>query len=386
MPKKGWLAGTLVKKSNRTKKSARNSGCYISVRFRIPTICRRKNLWFIYLLSRRLSVWSRNISLVIHQILLPTIGLVSFSAQAAPLYSFTYGGLESTGSTPEDAFQDFKAQLGWPFTALPGQQCRQPSILLDATLGPLTRVSGDYSFYAITWIDIGVVCDYGVVIGTKGGSRTEETAWRCNAPPPRKIIAIDPGHGFTCAAPGLPPGTIGVTDFPASDPPPGRLKEDELTMAIAREFQRLASSKYTVVLTKTSATTCPEYEKRGKVAIRAEADVFVSIHINQRNPIPFNPFANGTSAIYNSSRPAAARTLAELMASSVSASLGVNNRGTKVDDKLAVLKNTVTPKMTAVLIEAARLSGSDEEKLYAADSATKVAAGIKAALDAYFGN
>jgi len=201
---------------------------------------------------------------------------------------------------------------------------------------------------------------------------------------PRKVIAIDPGHGFTCASKGMPPGAIGVTDFPPGDPPPGGLQEDELTMAIAREFQRLASSKYTVVLTKNSANTCPEFVERGKTAIKFKADVFVSVHINRRNPIPFNPFANGTSAVYNSKKPAAKR-LADLMAANVSASLGVNNRGAMVDDGLAVLKKTVTP-MNAVLVEAARLSGSDEEKLHAAGSATKVAAGIKAALDAYFGN
>ena len=207
----------------------------------------------------------------------------------------------------------------------------------------------------------------------------------CNVAP-KKIIAIDPGHGFNCAALGMPPGAIGVTDFPTSNPPPGWLIEDDLTMAIAREFQRLASSKYTVVLTKSSAITCPTYKKRGEVAIDAEADVFISVHINQRNPIPFNPFGNGTSAVYNSSRPPAAKTLANLMAANVSASLGVNNRGAMVDNGLAVLKKSVTPEITAVLIEAARLSGSDEETLHAAGSATKVATGIKAALDAFFGN
>lgn len=182
----------------------------------------------------------------------------------------------------------------------------------------------------------------------------------------------------------MPPGAIGVTDFPTNNPPPGLLQEDELTMAIAREFQRLASSKYTVVLTKNSANTCPTYEERGIEAKKAKAHVFVSIHINRPNPIPFNPFANGTSAIYNSGKPAS-RRLADLLAANVSASLGVNNRGAKVDDGLAVLKEKIT-KMDAVLVEAARLSGNDEQTLHAAGSATKVAAGIKAALDAYFGN
>ncbi len=205
----------------------------------------------------------------------------------------------------------------------------------------------------------------------------------CDAVP--KIIAIDPGHGYACASKNMLPGAIGVTNFPASDPPPGNLKEDELTMAIALEFRRLASPKYTVVLTKNSVEDCPKFEERGETAIDAKADVFVSVHINARNFIPSNPVGNGTSVIYNYKRPFA-KTLADLMAVKVSASLGVNNRGAMVDNGLAVLKDTVTPKMTAVLVEAGRLSGDDEKKLHTAGSATKVAAGIKAALDTYFGN
>jgi N-acetylmuramoyl-L-alanine amidase len=56
-----------------------------------------------------------------------------------------------------------------------------------------------------------------------------------------KIVAIDPGHGFNCAALGMPPGAVGATDFPASNPPPGQLLEDDLTMAITREIQLLVS-------------------------------------------------------------------------------------------------------------------------------------------------
>ncbi len=200
-----------------------------------------------------------------------------------------------------------------------------------------------------------------------------------------KIIAIDPGHGYACASKSMLPGAIGATDFPANDPPPGYLKEDELTMAIALEFKRLAASKYTVVLTKDSVDDCPTFEKRGEAAIDAKAHAFVSIHINARNFIPSSPFGNGTSVLWNYKRPAA-KTLADLMAVKVSASLAVNNRGAMEDNGIAVLKDTVTPKMIAVLVEAGRLSGDDEKKLHAAGSATKLAAGIKAALDAYFGN
>lgn len=276
---------------------------------------------------------------------------------------------------------------GLPFYSTDEVQiCKGQSISWDITFGQPQTVYTGFTYWPYIEEKVKGVCENGHVVRTVVLGGDTGFGAMCAPPPVRKIIAIDPGHGFHCVAVGMPPGAIGETDFPNSNPPPGRLIEDDLTMAIAREFQRLASSKYMVVLTKSSAIPCPTYEERGEVAIGAEADVFVSIHINRRNPIPFNPFANGTSAIYNSSRPVAAKNLAGLMAAKVSASLGVNNRGAMVDDGLAVLKKTVTPKMIAVLVEAARLSGSDEEKLHAADSATKVAAGIKAALDVYFGN
>lgn len=283
-------------------------------------------------------------------------------------------------TSPEETLNDMRKFGGYPYAGV--RICAGNFVHADLLLG--APVSAN------TWPIIGQatrgICNnLGEVVSTVDVNFEVYGLIQCTPAAPRKIIAIDPGHGFKCAALGMPPGAIGVTDFPNSDPPPGWLREDELTMAIAREFQRLASSKYTVVLTKNSANICPTYKKRGETAKDFKADVFVSVHINARNFIPFNPFANGTSVIYNSSRPAEAKTLANLMAANVSASLGVNNRGAMVDDGLAVLKETVTP-MTAVLVESARLSGSDEEKLHAAGSATKVAAGIKAALDAFFGN
>lgn len=64
--------------------------------------------------------------------------------------------------------------------------------------------------------------------------------------------------------------------------------------------------------------------------------------------------------------------------------MGVNNRGSFVRDNLAVLKPQVTPT-TAVLLEVARLSGTDEKILHAPSSAARAATGIKTALDAFLG-
>lgn len=95
------------------------------------------------------------------------------------------------------------------------------------------------------------------------------------------------------------------------------------------------------------------------------------------------PYANGTSVLYGSQNERA-KGLADRMAGAVASSLGVNNRGSSVRDDLAVLKPHVTPT-TAVLLEAARLSGSDEKILHARSAADKAANGIKTALDEFLG-
>jgi N-acetylmuramoyl-L-alanine amidase len=202
-------------------------------------------------------------------------------------------------------------------------------------------------------------------------------------PAPPKPVVIDPGHGFNCALTRLPLGAVGVTDFLPTNPPPGRLQEDALAWAVAKEVQRqLPVSKYKVVLTKSSANACPGYRERGRWAIQERAKAFISIHMNAPNVMlgVEIPFANGTSVIYNSGSPGAVK-LAEALARSVSSSLGINNRGVKVNNGLTVLQPDVTP-VNAVLLEAARLSGRDELILHERDSAARIAAAIKATLDA----
>lgn len=211
--------------------------------------------------------------------------------------------------------------------------------------------------------------------------------WACSGGSQSKVVAIDPGHGLTCSAKGMAVGAVGATDFPPSDPPPGKLREDILTVAIALEVERiLPASGYKVVMTKRDVNSCPDFKTRQKIATASKAQAFVSIHINRQNTfLGFEvPFANGTSALYHPSRTDS-RTLADQMAGAVSSNLGVNNRGSFARDDLAIL----SPKfiqMPAVLLETARLSGTDERILHARDSATKTAVGIKQALDAFIGN
>ncbi|RJG16332.1 N-acetylmuramoyl-L-alanine amidase [Massilia cavernae] len=217
--------------------------------------------------------------------------------------------------------------------------------------------------------------------------------WR-NAPPPtpKKNIVLDPGHGLSCPLIRQPAGAVGETEFPPNDPPSGRLREDHLTMAIALAAKQQLSAKYNVILTKADVNSCPNYIDRGKIANNARARVFVSIHINaplqvMGYPVPIPvPFVNGTSVLYNSEKPSS-KALADSMSAAVAQNLGVNNRGAEVRDDLAVLKPTVTNNpIPAVLLEAARLSGSDEKALHSAGSAGRIATGIQTAIEAFVGN
>jgi N-acetylmuramoyl-L-alanine amidase len=205
----------------------------------------------------------------------------------------------------------------------------------------------------------------------------------CLVPKPAAVIAIDPGHGLDCEKQNERPGSVGVTNFPASDPPAGYLREDQLTVAFALEIQRtLPASKYKVVLTKEDVQSCPSLVDRGRIANNNNAKVFISVHVNAPNKFGSAfPFANGTSTYYHPTRPNA-KPLADLLAAGVAGALGVNNRGSFENAEYGVIKPSVT-RMTAVLLETARLSGTDETFLHFTSAPARVASGVQQALDAF---
>jgi N-acetylmuramoyl-L-alanine amidase len=204
--------------------------------------------------------------------------------------------------------------------------------------------------------------------------------------PPPKVVVIDPGHGTDCPAADMQSGAIGATDFPLSDPPPGRMREDVLTVTIAQEVQRiLSSSNVKVMLTKSDVNTCPNFVQRGRVANDNDAKLLLSIHIDAPNPtalLDMVPSRNGTLAIYHPDKPAA-KVLGDKAAADISSRLGLNNRGSIVDTRdLAILKPTVvTPP--SVILEIARLSGADEKILHLPTARAAAAAGIKSAVESF---
>ena len=202
-------------------------------------------------------------------------------------------------------------------------------------------------------------------------------------PTRKKVVVLDPGHGTDCPKQGMKAGSVGETDFPASNPPPGRLREDVLTVTIALEAQRqISSSKVEVLLTKADTISCPSFRDRGELANNANAKLFISVHLDAPNPVYApNIFRHGTMAIYNPGSKNA-KALGDVTSSNVSISLGLNNRGSVVDASLAVIKPSVT-KMPAIILEVARLSGADEKAMHAPTGVARSAAGMKNAVEQF---
>lgn len=217
-----------------------------------------------------------------------------------------------------------------------------------------------------------------------GGFRWFSLEGNPNAASFARTVAIDPGHGYSCGAIGEKVGTVGDVDYPATNPPAGKLHEDDLTVDVAARLRpMLQSSGYRVVLTKSNPQVCVTYLERGAIAEKAKANVFISIHFNA--PASFGcslfNYCSGTSALYNSLK-SDSQTLASKISSAVAGSMGLPNAGALDEPGLAVLKPTVT-KMTATIVEVARLNEPDEDIVHGSNGRQRAAAGIKQGLDAF---
>jgi N-acetylmuramoyl-L-alanine amidase len=95
----------------------------------------------------------------------------------------------------------------------------------------------------------------------------------------RRTVVVDAGHG------GTDPGMRG---------PYGRkrqIREKDITLAVARLLRvELQRRGYDVVMTRTKDTLIA-LSDRGRIANRAEGDLFLSIHVNAANPRWRNPGA-----------------------------------------------------------------------------------------------
>jgi len=167
-----------------------------------------------------------------------------------------------------------------------------------------------------------------------------------------KLIVLDPGHG-NLIQPGnwSNPGAVG----------PRGTAERDVVMDIARRAKKLLEAEGAKVILTHSGSTVLDQAGRARVANRAKADVFVSIHANAS----IDPSLAGTATYYF--RPANRQLrqerdrLASLIQEEVVRKLGRRDIG------LIEADFTVTwaTKMPSVLLETAFISNPAEELLLA---------------------
>jgi len=138
-------------------------------------------------------------------------------------------------------------------------------------------------------------------------------------------IFIDPGHG------GSDPGAVA-----------NGLKEKDLTLAIAKECNRVLNEEYEGVQTKMSRTgdSYPSLSARAKAANDWGADYFVSIHINAGE-------GRGTgfeSYIFNGTVSSKTKEYQKKVHQTIVAGTGWTDRGMKRAN-FAVLRETAMPAL-----------------------------------------
>lgn len=189
-----------------------------------------------------------------------------------------------------------------------------------------------------------------------------------------KTIVIDPGHG------GEDPGAIGPTG----------VTEKSITLRIAKVAQQLlkdAGAK--VIMTRTTdtevspkhrqATDIDELQARCDIANKADADVFISIHMDSFA----SRKASGTTGYYYEKGSPASKKLAASVQAAIVKQIKTESRGVK-SCNFYVVRHT---KMPATLVEVAFVSNPREEKLLDSDKGIQYAAvGLATGIAAFFDN
>jgi N-acetylmuramoyl-L-alanine amidase len=154
-------------------------------------------------------------------------------------------------------------------------------------------------------------------------------------PDGRIVIVVDPGHG------GSDPGAIGI----------GGAREKDITLAVARQVTALLQQQgIRAVLTRSDDRDL-ELQPRVDIAERADADLFVSIHVNSISLS--RPEVNGAEVYYYDSGQALAQTLQNTIVRET----GMFDRGAR-SARFYVLRNTSMP---SVLIEMGFITGRDDQ-------------------------
>jgi N-acetylmuramoyl-L-alanine amidase len=206
-------------------------------------------------------------------------------------------------------------------------------------------------------------------------------------PPPPRLIVLDPGHGGN--DPGNQNGGL-------------RLDEKAMTLDVAQRLKKLLEARgYRVLLTRTDDRRV-ELVERDFIAVRAKADLFLSIHFNALPPALAGRVSGSETyaltpqfqastqpekekdmipALYPGNRQDYANTvLGFQLQRRLLADLGTSDRGYK-RARWVVLRFATCP---AALIEAAFLSNDTEARRVATpEFRQRIAAAIAGGIDDY---
>ncbi len=174
-------------------------------------------------------------------------------------------------------------------------------------------------------------------------------------PLPSKTVAIDAGHGGE---------DLGSTRQ--------GLYEKDANLAIALYLkQELETAGYKVFMVRDSDAYVENME-RPAAAIAAEADIYVSIHLNSLEAD--SDATQGAEVWYADKRGDGSDTLAQYVIDELCKVIDTRNRGIKLSNNLIVLKYN---EMPACLVECGFITSATERaKLFDPDYQQKIAKGV----------
>ena len=166
-------------------------------------------------------------------------------------------------------------------------------------------------------------------------------------------VVIDPGHGGSVAISGSSPNNATG---------PNGLLEKDVTLDLGRRVSALLASRASVILTRTTDVNL-SLSDRAKVARDANADVFLSIHLNGWK----DPSVDGTETWVAKNASAASRDLAQRVLTHVVGVTHARNRGVKEEDFGVIRTDRQAPGTAASLVEVAFLTNPGEAERFTHD-------------------
>ena len=166
-------------------------------------------------------------------------------------------------------------------------------------------------------------------------------------------VVIDPGHGGATADGGSSPNNATG---------PNGLLEKDVTLDLGRRVSALLANRANVILTRTTDVNV-SLSDRAKVARDANADLFLSIHLNGWK----DPAVDGTETWVAKNASAASRDLAERVLTHVVGVTHAPNRGVKEEDFGVIRSDRQAPRTAATLVEVAFLTNPGEAERFTDD-------------------